>query len=251
MAVQLAVGYFKGVSMKACSICGNTRATILYRGISGDSWCERHSTLTPCASCGYPTTLSFNGRPRCNSCADMAIDRPDQVIPATARVGAGFVKRGTPVTVPVEVVLQSHAWLVANGLFNGSPHQLGVTRTRQSGGRVIGAATIGVLAGLPEAEFRATVAHESGHVMLAETGAGNRLPDVVAEGFCQVLAHLHLVLDDSSAEAMAVAGSMLRSPDPVYGEGLRLVLSASSVHGIKAVHDALRRGDPRAVGLPG
>jgi hypothetical protein len=169
-----------------------------------------------------------------------------------AKVGKGLASRGTPVTAPLRVVLRPEMHLRSQGYFSGSHMQQGVTQyTTDGAGRLVGDVTVAVAAGLPAVEFRSVVAHEAGHSMLAAGRRGQRASDVVEEGFCEVLAYLHLTLDDGTPRAVVRARLAMAGSDPVYSQGLRIVWKSVQVHGLLGVLDALRTGRTRQVGLPG
>lgn len=77
------------------------------------------------------------------------------------------------------------------------------------------------------------------------TSLGPRL----TEGFAEALALVHLRVAQDAGLSL-IETSMLNNPDPVYGDGLRLVLPAVERHGLPTVLEALQLNRPRDVGLP-
>ncbi|MGC8794147.1 MAG: protein DA1 [Bryobacteraceae bacterium] len=74
--------------------------------------------------------------------------------------------------------------------------------------------------GLSPLRFQGVVAHELGHVWLAVHRI--RLPLVLEEGFCELLAH-RFYTDLGGQEARRYAQEIETNPDPIYGGGFRYV----------------------------
>ncbi|MBY9075965.1 protein DA1 [Nocardioides sp. WL0053] len=156
---------------------------------------------------------------------------------------------GLTIRHPVKLILKPPAQLTSAGLFTTGPDQLGVTQWTHDGyGRLTGAITIGIAAGLPRPHFRRVLAHEFGHALLAQAGPAKVSP-VVAEGFSEALALEHLRGSGAGAVERQIAAQMIASEDPLYGGGLRLVAFAVDRYGLKAVLHALETGRAAAVGL--
>lgn len=90
-----------------------------------------------------------------------------------------------------------------------------------------------VLAGLTPTHFGRTVAHESGHAWLAQTGCRPRHA-AIEEGFCELLAYAWLKRRPGDLAA-ALRHHLVSNPDPVYGDGFRAVHAATRRHGIRTV----------------
>jgi hypothetical protein len=98
---------------------------------------------------------------------------------------------------------------------------------------------IRVAAGLPPNHFGRAVAHEIGHVWLAQQG-GPQPPPEIEEGLCELFAHAWL-----KVQRNRVTEEMRRwlreNPDPMYGCGFRGAHAAVREHGIKTVLGSLAR----------
>jgi hypothetical protein len=98
---------------------------------------------------------------------------------------------------------------------------------------------IRVAAGMPPQHFGRTVAHEIGHAWLVQEHAPP-LAAELEEGLCELFAHAWL-----KQQHTPLTDEMQRrlwdNPDPVYGAGLRLVLTAVRTFGIRPVLTSLTR----------
>jgi hypothetical protein len=114
----------------------------------------------------------------------------------------------------------------------------GVThRVRRSDGTAE-ATGITIPRGLTETHFGAAVAHEIGHCWLTEQALLD-LARPVEEGLCQVFAGAWLKKRGTPLAA-ALRAAIATSPDPVYGDGYRLVRSEVAARGITSVLAGLR-----------
>jgi hypothetical protein len=80
-----------------------------------------------------------------------------------------------------------------------------------------------VLDSLRPCSFKETLAHECGHVWLNDRNSyliHQSRQEV--EGFCNLVAY-KVLLFEFSEEAKRVRKSMLENPDPIYGEGFRIM----------------------------
>jgi hypothetical protein len=104
---------------------------------------------------------------------------------------------------------------------------LGETRAFASEGLVIvDVRDVLMLQGLPALWFAKTLVHENMHAWIWENHI--QIHDLMfSEGLCEVLAFEWLRRQRGELPA-ALGEQMLRSPDPIYGEGLRAVRSACS-----------------------
>ncbi|MFO1518774.1 MAG: hypothetical protein U1F57_03785 [bacterium] len=97
---------------------------------------------------------------------------------------------------------------------------------------------IGILHGLPKVEFEAVMAHELLHVWQHENGI--HFSPMYAEGLCELGGFL-VYSEDSSDLARHFLEKMKRNPDPVYGNGFRLMLEKLKKVGWKALIDEILR----------
>jgi hypothetical protein len=93
--------------------------------------------------------------------------------------------------------------------------------------------SIRVVAGLPPTYFGQAVAHEIGHAWLAQYGH-RPVPPAVEEGLSELFAYAWLKRERSSL-AERLRAQMRGNPDPVYGQGFRLVHASVAQHGIARV----------------
>lgn len=142
----------------------------------------------------------------------------------------------------VIVKLRSHAALTRSGLFL-DPDQVGVTTVHAAPGRRPDSLQIALSAGMPALTTRAVLAHEYGHALLFDRMA-YEVPLVLAEGFAEFVAYTYLTRDEATAQASTLAEGMLTRPDPVYGDGLRLIRAQVDHEGFHAVWSALTAADP-------
>jgi len=79
---------------------------------------------------------------------------------------------------------------------------------------------IGILPGLPKVEFEAVMAHELLHVWQQEHQV--KFSPVYCEGLCELGAFL-IYSEEDSELARHLIHKMMKSSDPVYGNGFRLM----------------------------
>lgn len=164
-------------------------------------------------------------------------------------VGQAMSGRGLTVRRHVDLVLSDATDLLRRGLFAGNPHVLGVTRASlDHKRRAQGPITIGIVSGLPDEVFRAVLVHEFAHAFFAGLPHKPVLQDRVEEGFAEALAFLYLEQDLAGEGARRRMTSMMANPDPVYGEGLRLMLPAVRREGAATVAQALAEGNLAVIG---
>ncbi len=89
-----------------------------------------------------------------------------------------------------------------------------------------------VLYGMPKAGFILTLGHELMHVWLFKNGESD-MADILTEGSCQYAGML-AIGDLEGEDADMLRQTTMESPDPIYGEGLRLVDAYVSEVGIPA-----------------
>ena len=80
-----------------------------------------------------------------------------------------------------------------------------------------------MLNGMSICRYKGTLAHECTHVWLNQRNSPlKRHPRKEIEGFCNLVAYKVLMFD-TSEDAAVVRQCMLNNPDPIYGEGFRLM----------------------------
>lgn len=196
-----------------------------------------------CAWCQIPTQLRFGSTPRCSRCAAGAVDRDTDLMAILRHVGQAMSARGLVVQRHVDLVLSDSAELQRRGFFDGNPHHLGVTQSEvDQHGRTQGSISIGILSGLPDELFRAVFVHEFAHAYFAGLPRRPTLQNLVEEGFAEALAYVYLEKDLATVGARRLMKSMMANTDPVYGDGLRLMLPAVHAQGAAVVAQALAQG---------
>jgi hypothetical protein len=237
---------------RLCVVCGSRPAGQWMQSTDGDIWCLSHERLPKCMWCGLPARASTPLGVRCERCSGGAVDVATDLREPLHQVGAHMAAFGLNIDQRVTLVLRPISEMRARGLFEEhAPHQLGVTRWQTSAqGHVVGPITIGIIAGLPRLHFRRVLAHEYAHALFVAWPAARSVPDVIAEGFAEVLAAEHLAGAGSGAAGRRLVQQMATNPDPIYGGGFRLVRPAVHRHGLSTVLDALRHGRRTRVGLP-
>lgn len=238
----------RGSAAVRCTVCGKQVKGQYYVSSTGAVWCARHHNLPKCQWCGVPTRRQQYGGPNCDACTRSAIKVTDEAMVSIRRVGAAMARRGFRIGVHVRVVLDGRRDLENEGLFSGSPHQLGVTHYAYTSSNQPKDLTIALLEGMPRVLFEACFAHEYGHALLAGTPA-SRAADWVGEGFSECLAFAYLVEDERSPSAKERARAIRTNPDQTYGGGFRKVHASVKRHGLTAVAEALVDGRMSSVGL--
>lgn len=80
-----------------------------------------------------------------------------------------------------------------------------------------------MLNGMSTCRYKETLAHECGHVWLNDRHSVlNQHSRQEVEGFCNLVAYKVLMFDKSQ-DAAWVRQCMLSNPDPIYGEGFRIM----------------------------
>jgi hypothetical protein len=158
---------------------------------------------------------------------------------------------GAVVSHPAKLVLRESADLSRLGYFGNAPDVHGITRwSFDHRGAIVGQIEIAIEAGLPDALFRAVLAHEFGHALLAGTPA-TTLPPQLTEGFCEALAGAYLESGNGDRSYRIALERMRRNPDPTYGNGYRAVSPALRQFGVVRTLGAFRSGDVTTIGLRG
>jgi hypothetical protein len=121
------------------------------------------------------------------------------------------------------------------GCAHGNFHGL-TTTTRITTDHVVMEHEISLLEGLPDLQFRGVLAHELLHVWLNE--AGLQPPTELMEGFCNlgsyaVYSSAETELDQGLAKVLMQ--QMEQDPDPVYGDGYRVMKAILDQQGWEGV----------------
>jgi hypothetical protein len=97
----------------------------------------------------------------------------------------------------------------------------------------------------PQAEFERTAAHELTHAWMSLAGAPHEADPAFVEGACNLIAYYYLQTRDTS-DANRIKKLMLKSPNPIYGEGFRRQIKYATDHRVRGLLKIL----PTATGFP-
>jgi hypothetical protein len=212
-----------------CALCGAQIIGGYLQTELGEVFCTRHRGAPRCRCCGAPT----DDARLCTGCASDTVGTREDVQARLPTVRSGLHALGLRLATPVRVRLVSQEELGHALGVRSEPNALGVTVS--SGNTVV---DLAVLHGLTGTEFGEVVAHEAMHAWLVQRGLGG-LPTVYAEGLAEYTAYawLHRVGDERSRMRER---KIATNPDPVYGDGFRLVHAAADKYGMRAVLSAVR-----------
>lgn len=91
-----------------------------------------------------------------------------------------------------------------------------------------------ILSYLPKIEFAATLAHEVLHIWQIENRI--QLPPLKCEGLCNLGSYI--IYENMSAQkASYYKKSLMESPDPIYGDGFRLIYSIYEQCGLEELFE--------------
>lgn len=226
-----------------CTVCSVPARGAMASDMRGGLSCATHTTFTACAFCGCRrrsasagwTDLGRPGLLRCELCAEDAVDHQDQVRVALRAVRRSLSRRGFVLPKPTRVLLVPAATLPQPD----RQHALGATIVGYPGAAAGEVEAIHVVAGLPTVYFHRVVAHEFGHVWLAQRRAG-ALPHRLQEGLSELIAYAAL-RDVGAPFGPALRKQISLNPDAAYGGGFRQVRDAVRRHGLEPVLRSLVR----------
>lgn len=185
--------------------------------------------MTVCNSChrtiskqtstsGY---IYKDGRAICSICRVTAIENGIRANRSRRRV-LDFLDRQGFQNIPknVEIVLSSKTGLSSHSRHVGT-QGLTLTQSHFKAHQRTGMThQIGILYGLPQIEFEGILAHELLHVWQNEHDI--KLSPMHTEGLCN-LASYAIYLSQPSALSTHLITQLLKNPDPIYGNGFRLM----------------------------
>ncbi|MFY1634754.1 protein DA1 [Solwaraspora sp. WMMB335] len=211
----------------SCGFCGRW----------GDGRCAPGHRDTGRRAAGYQPPgwrLFADGWWCCPHCQVGAVRTQQDARRLLPSVRAEMAALGVRLPAPVRIRIVS----AGQGATSASPRVagllLGLTRQEVTDpGRQTRVTAIEIVSGLPPTHFGRTVAHEMGHAWLALNG---RVPPepTISEGVCELFAYAWLKRRTDPVSAAARA-ALVANPDPIYGDGFRLVRSAVRWHGIRQV----------------
>ena len=229
-----------------CVVCGQVCGGEYETSLRGEVTCSRHDAVQRCVLCRRPRTArdgpgwrSFtSAASRCPSCVAEAVTDQDDVNRYAPLVRRQMTELGIRLRVQVRVMLVDPAWLVFSS-GSGGMLMSGITHRRVRSNGVVETTSVQIASGLTPTHFGATLAHEVGHCWLTER-CPSALDQKLEEGVCELFAGAWLRRRPSRFAA-ALRQGMERNPDPVYGEGYRMVRAAVRELGVKVVLDHVCR----------
>lgn len=226
-----------------CSICGGAILGKYYYDEWGNKVCACHvdnGEVARCASCGAYVPMqdsTGDGRAMCGTClSSVVVEREDAermkryVVRKLQQVGVEF-KDSYLESVNLDIVSPQQMADIRQQPVN--PQNKGITITRSLGligfgGRM--SHHIYMVSYMPRVEFAATLAHEVLHIWQNENGI--KLSPIKCEGLCNVGSYL-MYEDMQSLRTSFYKKQLLESPDPIYGEGFRLMYALCQKYGYK------------------
>jgi hypothetical protein len=213
--------------VRTCRLCGAALPSRWLENQLGDQFCMAHQGGRTCRLCSAPLPAVPDTAHYCRDCAATAVTTRDDLRQALPTVRAVLHGMGLRMSHPVRIKLVSEAELAKTAL---STQDFTSGMTLLLGGT---AQAVGVLVGLPLAQFGATVAHESMHVWLSQRGFPD-LPLEVEEGLCEIAAY-EWARRQPDQRTRLVAMGIADSTDPVYGDGFRAARAALAGRGMRAL----------------
>lgn len=231
-----------------CSVCGKSIHTY-QEDFWGNIACPQHAHT--CHYCGrFLSSATHSGRKIqipyygdrsastystwiCGLCDDTLITTPALVEECRREVMSLYRQNGIvgiPADIPIHLSDLRDAARRSGGLI------MGLNRGRISSSRSRYSCEIWVYHRLPRLVFCGVLAHELLHSWLALYAI--ELPSEEEEGFCNLGEELVLRQDHTPYGAYRIHG-LETSPDPIYGDGFRLMHERLSKLGWKGLMDAL------------
>lgn len=202
------------MTVSVCSICSGQISGRHFVTDRGQRYCGHHRRASSCRFCGF---VAIDGDKGCETCRQDAVTGDDQL-------------RSASLPVLDWIVANTGAdWFRAVPLVVADSGALGDRLEGQTQFVAVGSALtahIQILAGLPEANARETLAHEFAHLLLVSDIDGpaylgdHSLSEREEEGFCEVIRMLW-IQQSGVPDASWRFDSAMTGNDPVYSEGLR------------------------------
>ena len=235
-----------------CFFCDQVLPGTYMGNAFGQRACKRHDHGPCCSSCDrwlgpeerrQPAKSDF-GTVLCHTCRIHAVWTEEAQGYGNLFGSAALRELGLELklVIPVPIRLES----VARIRKLKGPHQQrpdGITQTRvetindRESARMV--REIIVVGGLALEHFEGVLAHEFGHVWLFH-GKLDHLSDLQAEGFCELVKYRWLAKLGTPL-AYEIQRKMENNPDPVYGNGFRLLKGQWDRDGISGVLGLLAR----------
>lgn len=238
-----------------CLVCNSTITGQYYIDYWGNKVCQSHidnHEVTFCASCGSFVRIgdsTGDGRSLCNSCMASVISDAEQIDKLKKYVLRKFMDIGVQFndkflsSVNIEIVSPQKMAEIRKQPINFQNKGLTQTYSQNTlGGKLLGFKDkykhhIYMLSYLPKIEFAATLAHEILHIWQIENGI--QLPPLKCEGLCNIGSYI--IYENMSAQkASYYKKSLMESPDPIYGDGFRLIYSIYEQCGLEELFEIAR-----------
>jgi len=219
-----------GFRPERCRLCRREVGPRWLETPLGETVCTAHLDDPQCRSCAAPAADTAGGL--CPRCSRTTVGTQDDVRRLLPRVRSGLHELGLRLNAPVRVRLVGDGEMVA---LSGARADLPLGCTVSIDTTVV---DLVVLAGLPAPEFGAIVAHECMHAWTAQRGFGE-IAAPLSEGLSQ-LASDGWLERQRDPRARLLREAIADDPDPVYGDGFRLVRTAVRRHGLLPVLRAVR-----------
>ena len=235
-----------------CLVCNSTITGQYYQDYWGNKVCHSHidnHEVTFCASCGSFVRAGDNtgdGRSLCESCMASVIYSAEQIEKLKKYVLRRFmdieVKFNDKFLDSVEIDIVSPQRMAEIRKQPVDIQNKGLTQTHSRntlGGKLFGVKDkfkhhIYILSYLPKIEFAATLAHEILHIWQIENGI--QLPSLKCEGLCNMGSYI-IYENMSVQKASYYKKSLMESPDPIYGDGFRLIYSIYEQYGLEKLFE--------------
>ncbi|PKL79431.1 MAG: hypothetical protein CVV27_01905, partial [Candidatus Melainabacteria bacterium HGW-Melainabacteria-1] len=228
------VACYEQVKLEPCAACGGPLKGQILLDPWGNRAHARHGSqkTLSCSVCArlVSTKTSQNGmvygdgRVICGICQITQVAEPAQiqharqaVLQALSAVGFDYIPDYLAVTLADQRRMNQRLGVHARS----NSHGYTKTIEKRHNGELIREHSIYVLFGLPRLAFMGVLAHELLHVWLNDRGLQPGSEQVV-EGFCNLGTAL-IYQNDASPLAQVLLQRMADDPDPVYGQGYRLM----------------------------
>ena len=235
-----------------CLVCNSTITGQYYQDYWGNKVCHSHidnHEVTFCASCGSFVRVGDNtgdGRSLCESCMASVIYNTEQIEKLKKYVLRRFMDIEVKFndkfldSVKIDIVSPQRMAEIRKQPVDIQNKGLTQTYSRNTlGGKLFGVKDkfkhhIYILSYLPRIEFAATLAHEILHIWQIENGI--QLPSLKCEGLCNMGSYI-IYENMSVQKASYYKKSLMESPDPIYGDGFRLIYSIYEQCGLEKLFE--------------
>lgn len=235
-----------------CVVCNNTIVGQYYYDYWGNKVCHSHIAnheVTFCASCGTfvrEHDSTGDGRSLCDSCMAGVISDAEQINKLKKYVLRRFMDIEVNFndkfldSVDVELVSAQKMAEIRKQPVNFENKGLTQTRSYNTlGGKLLGFKNkykhhIYMLTYLPKIEFAGTLAHEILHIWQIENGI--ELPPLKCEGLCNMGSYI-IYENMTARKAPYYKENLMKNPDPVYGDGFRLIYSIYEQSGLEELFE--------------